>query len=89
MLKFDPPQIALAYKNSIKEKKIRLYQIYLHGVINRGNPKEIAEQLISEHQLYLNPTIVSFNQVNHHRYQLTAQNLLGCYRSNGCVSNFS
>lgn len=63
MLKFDPPTITLAYKNSLKEKKIRLYQIYLHGVINRSNAQEIAEQLVHEHPFYLNSSVVPFKQV--------------------------
>jgi len=63
VLKVNPAVIGLIYKLHENENKKRLYKIYLHGLINKTNAKEITEQLFEEHKMHLNRKFVSFEQI--------------------------
>ena len=63
VLKYNPAVIGIIYKLHEKDSKQRLYKIYLHSLINKGNSQEITQQLFEEHKMHLNKKFISFDQV--------------------------
>jgi len=77
VLKFNPAIIGVIYKLHEKDPKKRLYKIYLHGLINKSNSKDITTQLFEEHKMHLNKKFVSFEQI-----QSLVQKLLDITKEN-------
>lgn len=62
-LKYDPPSLCLLYNRHPKDKKKKLYQIFLHGLTPQTNADELTKLLFIDHAAFLNERNVTFEQV--------------------------
>lgn len=62
-LKYDPPSLCLLYNRHPKDKKKKLYQIFLHGLTPQTNADELTKLLFIDHAAFLNERNVTFEQI--------------------------
>ncbi|KRW99609.1 hypothetical protein PPERSA_03410 [Pseudocohnilembus persalinus] len=62
-IKVQPPTVAIFYKRKNNQQKKRIYEITLNDLINIQDPSLITQKLFQEHSLYINESIISFEQL--------------------------